>query len=311
MKKQNLLQNNLVVCLLAGVCCFLWGSAFPCIKIGYQLFTISSTDTASQILFAGIRFLLAGILAIIFGSIGRRRIILPGRRAIPHIFLLCLLQTVLQYVLFYIGLARTAGVKSSIIEAANVFIAIFVSCLFFHQEKITGRKLIGCFIGFLGVILINLNNGAIDTSVSFFGEGFILLSTIAYAFSSVLLKYFSKEDDPVMLSGYQFACGGIIMIACALPSGGRITSLQPGALPMLFYLACISAIAYSIWGILLKYNPLSRVAVYGFMNPVFGVILSALWLGESNQAFGWNAGIALVLVCLGIFIVNHQKAIKP
>ncbi len=57
-------------------------------------------------------------------------------------------------------------------------------------------------------------------------------------------------------------------------------------------------------GILLKYNPVSKVAIFGFTNPVFGVLLSAWWLGEGSAELGWNALIALVLVCIGICIVN-------
>lgn len=76
------------------------------------------------------------------------------------------------------------------------------------------------------------------------------------------------------------------------------------ALLMLFYLACISAVAYSLWGILLKYNPVSKVAIFGFTNQVFGVLLSAWWLGEGSAELGWNALLALILVCIGICIVN-------
>lgn len=73
---------------------------------------------------------------------------------------------------------------------------------------------------------------------------------------------------------------------------------------LLLYMAFISAAAYTLWGILLKYNPVARVAVFGFMNPVFGVLLSALFLGESSQAFGLTGVAALLLVCVGIMIVN-------
>ena len=76
---------------------------------------------------------------------------------------------------------------------------------------------------------------------------------------------------------------------------------------MLIYLALISAVAYSLWGMLLKYNPISRVAVFGFMNPVFGVILSAWLLREGAQAFGPISLVSLVLVCAGIYIVNSRE----
>ena len=67
--KQNKLAWTPIVILVAGICCLLWGSAFPCIKIGYRLFKIAGGDTASQILFAGIRFALAGTMVILFFSI--------------------------------------------------------------------------------------------------------------------------------------------------------------------------------------------------------------------------------------------------
>lgn len=302
--KKIYLQNNAIVCLLALVCCVLWGSAFPCIKIGYSMFSIEGNDVASQILFAGMRFTLAGILAIILGSMINHQFLIPKITVFPKILKLSLLQTVLQYLFFYIGLANTSGVKASIIEAANVFIAILVSSLLFHQEHLSSKKMLGCLIGFIGVVLINLNGGSIDTTLKFTGEGFILLSTVAYAFSSVLLKSYSQTENPVLLSGYQFVFGGIIMMLCGGISGGHIGYVPPVSYLMLFYLACISAVAYSIWGILLKYNPISKVAVYGFMNPVSGVILSALLLNESGQAFGLTAVLALILVCIGIYVVN-------
>ena len=60
--RKDFLQKTWVVCALALVCTFLWGSASPCIKLGYALFKIPSSETWTQILFAGTRFILAGIL---------------------------------------------------------------------------------------------------------------------------------------------------------------------------------------------------------------------------------------------------------
>ena len=70
---------------------------------------------------------------------------------------------------------------------------------------------------------------------------------------------------------------------------------------------CIRDRAYSLWGILLKYNPVSRVTVFGFMNPVFGVLLSALLLGETDQASGILGLLSLLLVSVGIYVVNSGK----
>ncbi len=301
-----MLKKNWVICLLAMVCCVLWGSAFPCVKIGYQMFAIEAGDTASQILFAGARFTLAGVLTVVIGSVLSRRLLVPGKGSWHMVGKLCLVQTVIQYLLFYIGLANTTGVKSSIIEASNVFLAILASSLLFHYEKLGKGKVIGCVLGFAGVVLINLNGTGLDTSMSFLGEGCVFLSTVSYAFSSVLIKKYSQKENPVTLSGYQFMAGGLVMALAGVVMGGRLEGFTAVSTGLLVYMAMISAVAYSLWGILLKYNPVGKVAVYGFMNPVFGVILSALLLGEQNQAFTFQGLISLILVCIGIYVVNRE-----
>lgn len=290
-----------MVILLAMVCCFLWGSAFPCIKIGYKLFGIGSGEAASQILFAGLRFALAGILVILTFSVIEKKFISPSDP--EKIITLSLFQTIIQYVPFYIGLAHTTGVKSSIINGMAVFLTILVSCLIFRQEKLTGKKLMGSLLGFAGVVLVNMVGASLDFDISFLGEGFILISTLSSAFSSSFIKKFSKTADVVMLSGYQFFTGGVVMIIIGCAMGGRLHRIAPENILLLTYMAFISAAAYTIWSILLKYNNVSKVSVYKFMNPVFGVVLSFALLHENSQ-MGWQTMMALILVCAGIYIVN-------
>lgn len=295
------LSKTPVVILLAMVCCFLWGSAFPCIKIGYQLFGIESGETASQILFAGSRFALAGVMVIVVFSIIDKQFIKPSNP--EKIITLSLFQTIIQYVPFYIGLAHTTGVKSSIINGTAVFLTIVVSCLVFKQEKLTGKKIIGSLLGFVGVVIVNMVGTSMDFDISFLGEGFILISTISSAFSSSFIKKFSKTANVVMLSGYQFFTGGVVMIAIGLLMGGKLNSVSGKSILLLIYMAFISAAAYTIWSILLKYNDVSKVSVYKFMNPVFGVVLSFVLLRENSQ-MGLQTIVALILVCAGIYIVN-------
>ena len=122
-----------------------------------------------------------------------------------------------------------------------------------------------------------------DLGFSFLIVGFIFLSAVAYAFSSACMKIFSKDENPVALSGWQFLIGGLIMMLCGYAAGGRLTVWTGKGVLLLLYMAMISAVAYSLWSILLKYNPVSKVAVFGFMNPVCGVILSAVLLGETGS----------------------------
>lgn len=304
--KTSILKRTPVVWAGALICCALWGSAFPCIKLGYKWMKIGGSDTMSQILYAGVRFTLAGIFAVILGSLIQRKALVPSKKALPKIFKLSLIQTVAQYLFFYIGLAKTSGVKSSIIDATNVFLSIIVASLLFKQEKITTRKIVGCIVGFAGVVLINMNGASIDAGISLTGEGFIFISAVAYAFSSAYLKKYSENENPVMLSGYQFICGGLIMTTVGYAAGGRFPVINEKSILMLVWLGTVSAIAYSLWGILLKYNDVSRVTVFGFMTPVFGVMLSAIFLKEA-KSLGASGVIALTLVCAGIYIVNKGK----
>ncbi len=304
--REKLITKNIVVCLGAVFCCVLWGSAVPTIKIGYKLFDIASKDSATQILFAGIRFTLAGILTIIFGSIPGKKLLYPAKTSWGNIFVLSMLQTVIQYVLFYIGLAHTTGVKSSIVLGVGVFVAVFVSAVIFRSEKLTKNKLIGSFIGIAGIITVNLSGASEGlTSFTLSGDGLIIISTISYAISSSCIKIFSKKESPVTLSGYQFFMGGIIMTIFGIIAGGKLSAISAKGISILIYLAFVSAAAYTLWGILLKYNPVSKVAIYGFMNPLCGVILSAVLLNE-NAALGFPCIAALVLVCTGIFIANKS-----
>ena len=89
--------------------------------------------------------------------------------------------------------------------------------------------------------------------------------------------------------------------------GGKISGFTVKSTLLLIYLALISAVAYSLWSILLKYNPVSKVAVCGFMTPVFGYALSSLFASE-GQKMGAIGVVALLLVVLGMIIVNRSPS---
>lgn len=305
-KTKNTLAGILAVGVPALICCALWGSAYPCIKIGYNLFKIDSSNTQDVILFAGMRFILAGLLVVLFASVSKKRFLKPKIESLGRITILSFFQTILQYSFFYIGLSNTTGVKASIISGTNVFLVIIVTSLIFREEKFTLQKFAGSIIGFAGVIIMNIKGGGIDTSLNLLGDGFVLFSSISYAFSSAFVKRFSEKDDTMMLSAYQFIFGGLILVTVGLVSGGKVTYFSLKALLMLIYLGFISAAAYSIWSSLLSNNDVSRVAIFGFSNPIFGVLFSRLLLPGESGNLGLNIILALVLVCIGIFIINSK-----
>lgn len=306
---KDLFRNNKAICLFALICCALWGSAFSCIKIGYELFRVGASDISSQLLFAGCRFTLAGILVIIFESIRDHSIIKPTRKSLPKVMTLALFQTVLQYTFFYMGLSHIVGVKASIINGTSNVFAVLLAIYMFRIEKMSILKALGCLCGLSGLVLVNLQDATLDLGFTFTGEGFMIISAVAAAVSTVLIRIFSKNENPVMLSGYQFFSGGIILIIIALIMGGSLHPVSFKAYILLLYMALISSVAYSLWGILLKYNPVSKITVYGFMTPVFGVILSAILLKEYEQ-LNYTCLSSLLLVCLGIFLTNKAVTIE-
>lgn len=297
------LKNPLVVAAIAIFCCALWGSATPCIKIGYQLMR-PDDSVASTVLFAGLRFFFAGILTVIIFSIARRKFIYPKAKNTGRVLLVGLFQTVLQYIFFYMGLSLTSGVKGTIASGSGAFFAILIASLIFRQEKLGLKKALACVLGFSGIVVINLSGLELTAEL---GDLFVIISAVAYATSTVLMKRFSKHEDPVAISGYQFIAGGAVMIIGGFAFGGRVIIDDAASVLMLGYLALLSALAYALWGILLKYNPVSKVSIYNFMTPVFGVLLSWLLLTESAKVSVINILISLALVCSGIVLLNYKK----
>ena len=311
MKKNKFLETGLGVFLAAILANLLWGSASPCIKLGYQLFQISSDAVMSQIFFAGIRFTLAGVLTVIFGSLTEHRLLVPGKGSAGMLIALALTQTILQYTFFYMGLSKAPGYKGSVISPSSVFFAVLLATIVLRQEKLTVRKILDCVIGFAGVVLVSLQSAGDAGGFRWDGEGFLVLAAFSYACSTVLIKRFSQRENPVTLSGYQFIIGGFVMAAVSFLGGGRLQPVSAKAWLLMLYLGLLSAVAYTLWSLLLQRHPVSHITVYSFANPVFGVILSALLLDEGKNLNVPLCLLSLLLVSLGVWIVNSRsKGVK-
>lgn len=303
MQTKSALSKPLTVCLLAAVSCALWGSAAPVIKIGYDLFSIAESDTWTIILFAGMRFFLAGALVILFSSLLSKKPDLPKKGSWGNAIKLGLFQTVGQYILFYIGVANASGVHSAILTGAANLWAILLACFLFRQEKMTLPKLLGCLLGFGGIVLMNFTGEG--SGVTLAGEGLLLFSGLCSGVASGQAKIYSRTESPVTLTGWQFLLGGAFMMLCAFCMGARLALTSLAGAGALLYLGFLSAVAYTLWTVLIKHNSVSGVVIYGFMTPMFGVLLSAILLGEFSQAFSWTTLGALAMVCAGIVCVNR------
>ncbi|MPM48109.1 hypothetical protein SDC9_94831 [bioreactor metagenome] len=290
----------------AVLCTLLWGSAFPFVKLGYAAFGFTAaTGAPAKLLFAGLRFGFAGLLVLVLGSLQAKRPLLPARSAVLPVLLTALVQTVAQYVFFYIGLSNTTGTLGSILTSTTAFFVVLAAPVFSRGEQITAKGLAGSVIGFLGVFWAA---GGAAFAFHLTGEGFMLLSALASAGGALLSRRFAQSIPPLLLTGWALFLGGAALAAAGALLGGRLAVVSAQGIALLCYLILLSAVAFSLWTTLLKYNPAGRVAVFNFLIPLFGTILSVLLLGEDTLQLRILG--ALVLVCAGIALVNYKKENK-
>lgn len=306
MKNENVFKNIYVIMILALICCFLWGSAFPSVKIGYEVFSIGVGDTYKKLVFAGYRFFLSSMMIFLFCALTGRSLKVK-KQDILKVTFLGIMQTSIQYLFFYIGLSNTSGTKGSILAATTTFFSVILSSFFYKEDKLTFKKLIGVILGFTGVTIINMNGGKIQGGFTFTGEGFILISSLVGALAAIYTKKIAKDIPPFIVSGYQLFIGSIFLILIGhLGGSGGLDFTSKGTI-LLLYLGFISAAAFSIWTVLLKYNGVGKITIYKFCIPLFGILLSYIFLGE--RALGLNVILATALVVSGIIIINKSDAV--
>ena len=139
----------------------------------------------------------------------------------------------------------------------------------------------------------------------FYIPGMVLVCAFSYGFSSVTLKMISDREKPVTITAYQLLFGGAVLILIGAVSGGAVHGFNVRSSLLLLYMSLLSTAAFCIWAELLKYNSVGKVAIFGFSIPVFGVALSAVFLGE--QVVSVKNLAALVCVSIGIIIINRKE----
>lgn len=306
MNREKFYTNRRNIVLLATLCCFLWGSAYPAIKGGYELFNISGEDIPSKLIFAGYRFALAGIIVLWVQIISKKNIFVLNKKEIVQVTLLGIFQTTLQYIFFYIGLAYTTGIRSSIINGTGAFFSILLAHFIYKNDRLNVNKIVGCIVGFIGVIIVNLNGqDFFASSFSIQGEGFVMLAALILSASSIYGKKITQNQDASIITGYQLFIGGLILLLLGYISGGCLSGFTFKSTSLLIYMALLSSVAFAVWTQLLKYNKVGIISIFNFLVPVFGSLLSAIFLGEN--IFDIKILISLIFVCLGIYMVYKIK----
>ena len=308
-----ILSHPKISVALGVLCGVLWGSAYPCIKLGYELFRVPSVDVPSQFLFAGMRFILAGILVAItlaiFGMSRRKSSIIRTTRNIQFkhlgpLVLLGLSQTGLHYGIFYQGLAYTQGSIGSIVNSTGVFFSAILAHFLYTYDKLNARGILGILIGFAGVVLANLGPD-FTFAFTFRGEGMIILAALTNSAANIYGRRITKTLDPVIVTSIQLIIGGGSLMLLGRAMGASWFQGPPEAWFILVYLGFLSAAAFCLWTSLLKHNTVSSITIFNFIIPFSVTLLSAVFLRETILEFRFL--IALSAVVGGIYLVQSRK----
>ena len=298
--------------LIAILCTMLWGSAIPTIKLGYEVFNITSSATADKLLFAGVRFFGAGLLIIIPYFFIHKKIKLTKKLCADSL-VLGLIQTAGQYFFMYIGLAYITGVNASVFNSVGTLLYILLAWIIYRDEKLSKLKVAGCLIGFSGILINSLATQKMGT-LSFKGDGFIIISNICVAIGFLYSKRSAKASNPFLLTGIQMSIGGFVLLAIGLILGGKLPTITAEGLALLLYLMLVSSVAFSLWTLLLRDYSAALVGVFNFLTPVFGTIfsylLSVFGLLNEKSAFTVYTGLAIICSAGGIFLSSLKIATK-
>lgn len=293
--------SNKYICVLTAVLCtLLWGTAYPLIKLAYADMNIVAVS--DKLLFAGLRFLIAGLMVFVVCFFMRKNVFDIEKSRAPKILLYSLLLTVFHYTFNYIGVGNASATKTSVLSACSAFFGVLLGPIFFKDEKLNFNKILGCIIGAVGIIVVNLS--FFSGTFTFFGEGFVLIATLCSATGSLYGKKVSKGKI-FEVTAWQLFVGGIILCVVSLLFDANIAFGTSGVLELLF-LAFVSAASFSLWTALLVYNDSGKIMIYNLLIPVFGTMWSYIILGEQD-IFSSLYIASLLLVCIGIVLVNISK----
>ena len=232
-QKRSLLRQ---LYLPAVLCTALWGSAAPCVKRGYELFAVSADAPFSQLVFAGWRFALAGILVLLVTRLKGHRIV-PKRDEIKPILVISLFQSMLQYVCYYIGLSGTTGTKGSVLSGTQTFFALLLAHCLLPNDKLNRRKTLGCICGFAGVLALGL--GGLN-GFNLTGDGLVLLSAVSAGAGALVSRIYTPGRDPMLLTGWQLLIGGCFLLGVGTMGGGALGRVTLGGVLLLGYMIVLS-----------------------------------------------------------------------
>ena len=294
-------NKNIKTILLSLLVMALWGSLYPFVKIGYSAFKIDTTNIPSIMLFAGIRFLICGVILIVACSIKDKKLEPLNKSNLLWVIWGAVISIILHYGFTYIALSLGEGSKSAIIKQVGF---LFLSCFAFLFDKTDGfspRKLIAGILGFAGIIATGIDGSSVIFGL---GDTLLILASLCSAIATVVSKRATQTVLPAKFVAYTQFIGGVFLTAVGALLGGKLTHVDGVAVAALTYICIASIAAYVIWNSLLKNSNMSMLSVIKFAEPLFACLFAAILLKE--DIFKWQYMAALLLISVGIVISNNN-----
>ena len=303
MTKPSIFQRPVWVMVFALTAAIAWGWAFPLIKVAFKAFGITTDMTGSKMLFAGIRFAAAGLIVLTVARGGRRSFKTNEKSNWWFILAFALMNTTLHYFFFYVGMSHSEGSRAAILNSLSTFLVVLLACACFKSDRLTTRKILGCVVGFSGILALN-HGGAESSQFTWLGDGMIILNAICGACSNLMTRGLSRRIDVFVGTGFSLTIGGLLLIIPGLAFGGTLPHVNILGCVCLVLLIAISAIGFALYNKLLSCNPVGKVAIYNSLIPIVGAVTSCLCLGET---FHLKYALAGGLAALGIYIINKGR----
>ena len=291
--------------LLASLCQALWGVVFPVIKKSYELFSISGVG--SPLLFASIRFMIAGVILLLLDTFMEKRFPVLDKKGYASVFMLGTIQTGLAYAFQYIAMISASSINCSILNGTGVIFSTIIAHFISKDDKMNGRKALGGVLGFIGVLVCFLWGGKLE-GFSLKGEGLMLLSILTFVTGTNLSRIVTTGIKSVVVSGYNLLVGGAELFILSLFLGGRIGNGGLYGIMCLVFLSLTSCVCLYLWTALSSANSVSKVAVFQCINPITGAIAASLLLGENVFQPKYIVSVLLVVISIIIITKGRKKA---
>ena len=302
-QKTSIFQRPVWVVVFALTAAIAWGWAYPLIKLGFQHWGIDQDVTGGKMLFAGVRFAISGLIILAIAGTTGKKFKVKNRWGWVYVILFALLNTTLHYTFFYIGLSHSEGARAAIFNSLGTFMLVLFACMFFKSDRLTSRKILGCAIGFAGILALNIGGGE-SGQFTLMGDGMIILNALCSALAGLMTRGLGRRVDIFVGTGYSLAIGGLLLIIPGLAFGGTLPLITTQGQIILGLLIAISTIGFALYNKLLSCNPVGKVAIFNSLIPVVGALTSCLCLGEP---FYWKYILAALLATTGIYVINRGK----